>query len=72
MTTPTEIKRLEKIVKIIKENSPISNVQIVLKSQLSISYFDKLRPFVIELYSDIIQWRKDEKLWYYIKSGDKK
>jgi hypothetical protein len=63
MTTRKEMSRLNEILRIIQEEKRISKVQLVLKTRISISYFDKLRPFLMELYGDFIRYDKDEKVF---------
>lgn len=67
MATRSEISKINLIVETIQKNSPISKVQLVMKTSLSISYFDKLKPFVEEIYATKVRWDKNTKLWYYIK-----
>ncbi len=70
MTTRKEMTKINRIVEIIEKHGPISKVQLVIKSRLSISYFEKLKPFVEELYPHKVRWDKEEKLWYAVKSTE--
>jgi len=63
MTTRKEMSRLNEMLRIIQEEKRISKVQLVLKARIGISYFDKLRPFLMELYGDFIRYDKDEKMF---------
>ena len=68
MATRKEMTKINRIVEIIKNNSPISRVHLVMQSGISISYFEKLKPFVEEIYSTKVRWDKETKLWYFIES----
>lgn len=70
MTTRKEMTKINRVITIIENHAPISKVQLVIKSGLSISYFEKLKPFVEELYPHKVRWDKEDKLWYAIKSKE--
>ena len=63
MTTRKEMSRLNEMLAIIQKEKQISKVQLVLKARIGISYFDKLRPFLLELYGDYITYDKDAKVF---------
>jgi len=51
------------MVQIILKEKAISKVQLVMRSGISISYFEKLKPFMEELFQERIQYDKEMKLW---------
>lgn len=68
MTTRKEMSRMNKMVEIIKKEKRISKVQLVMRSGISISYYDKLRPFMAELFQHTIRYNKDDGVWESIES----
>jgi len=52
---------------IILREGRISKVQLIMKSGISISYYEKLKPFMEEIYSHLIRYDKDSKFWYAIE-----
>lgn len=69
MTTLTinEKIKIKEIIDIIQENSPVSTVQTILKSRISVLYFEKLKPLVIKRSNDMVQYDEEEGLWYYVE-----
>lgn len=61
MTTRKEMSRLNELLRIIQKEGRISKVQLVIQARIGISYFDKLRPFLLELYGDYVRYDKDTK-----------
>ncbi len=70
MTTRGEMSKINKIIEVIEKNAPISKVHLVIKTGMSISYFDKIKPFVEEIYPHKVRWDKETKLWYVVSSTD--
>jgi len=68
MTTQKEMSRINDLVETIEKHGPISNVQLVIRSRIGISYFEKLRPFLLEIYPHKVRYNKSTKLWHTIKS----
>jgi len=67
MTTRKEMTRINDMVRIIQNESKISRVQLVMKMGISISYFDKLRPFLMELFPQQIRYDHDDKLFVFVE-----
>ena len=67
MTTRKEVQRMHRIVEVIRKCGTISKVNLVIASGFSISYYEKLKPFIEELYSDEIQYDKDTRMWCVIE-----
>ena len=69
MTTRKEMSRLNELLRIIQQEGQISKVQLIMRSGIGISYFDKLRPFLMELYGDYITYDKDKKLFISLQKA---
>lgn len=70
MTTPKEMRKINKLVEIILKEKRISKVHLVMKSGISISYYEKLKPFMEEIYQHRIRYDKETKMWYAIESEE--
>jgi len=63
MTTYKEMRKINKLVEIIQKEKVISKVRLVMQSGISISYYEKLKPFMEELYPHKIRYDRDTKTW---------
>lgn len=63
MTTQKELSRINKMVTIIQKEQAISKVRLVMMSGISISYYEKLKPFMEEIYQHKIRYDKETKIW---------
>jgi len=70
MTTQKEMSRINRIVEIIEKEGVISKVQLVMKSQISISYYEKLKPFIEEIYPHRVRYDRITKNWEAVKRED--
>lgn len=70
MTTQKEMSKINRLVELIKREGVISKVHLIMKSGLSISYYNNLKPFLEEIYPHLVQYDKETKLWKYIKVED--
>lgn len=68
MTTRKEMSRINRLVEIIQREKKISKVRLVMASGMSISYFDKLKPFLLEIYEEQIRWNKEDGFFESIKN----
>ena len=68
LTTRKEMSRINRLVEIIQKNKNISKVQLVMASGISISYFEKLRPFLLEIYQEQIRYNNETKMFESIKN----
>jgi len=68
MTTRKEMSKMNRMVETIRKEGKISKVRLVMQSGISISYYEKLKPFVEELFADSIRYNKDERMWEAIES----
>jgi len=69
MVTRGEMSYLRDIVAIIREAKQISTIQLVIRSRKSLSYFEKMRRFIPELYHDI-QYNRETKFWEAIETQE--
>jgi len=70
MTSQRELSKMNIMVRIIVSEKIISQVQLVMRSGISISYYEKLKPFMEEIFSHIIIYDKPEKVWRTIKQEE--
>ena len=68
MTTRKEMSKMNRMVETIKRERKISKVRLVMQSGISISYYEKLKPFVEELFGDFVRYNKDDRMWEAIES----
>ncbi len=67
MTTQKEMSKINRMVEIIQKEGVISKVRLVMNSRISISYYEKLKPFMEELYQHKVQYDKSMRVWRAIK-----
>jgi hypothetical protein len=67
MTTQKEMTRINEMVQIIERNGIISKVQLVMQSRISISYYDKLKPYMEEIYNHKVRYDKESKTWHAVE-----
>lgn len=63
MASRKEMSHINDLCRIIQKEGKISKVHLVMKSRISISLFEKLRPFLLELHQDKIMYDRDDKLF---------
>jgi len=68
MTTRKEMTRINRLMETIQKEKNITKVRLVMQSGISISYFEKLRPFLLEIYSHSVMYDPEEKLFKWIES----
>ena len=56
LTTRKEMSRINRLVELIQKNKKISRVDLIMASGMSISYFDKLKPFLLNIYEQQIRY----------------
>lgn len=57
------MSRINEMCRIIQREGQIGKVQLVMRSGISIVYFEKLKPFLLELHQDKILYDKETKLF---------
>jgi len=67
MTSQREMSKIRKMIQIILKVGKISKVQLVMQSGISISYYEKLKPFMEELFEEQIRYDKESRLWMVIE-----
>ena len=70
MTTSKEMRRINTLVDIIQKEEKISKVRLVMQSGMSLSYYEKLKPFLEEIYPHKVQYDKITKVWSAIKQEE--
>lgn len=68
MTTKKELQRINLLLEIIEKAGKIGKIQLIMDSGISISYYEKLKPFLEEIYHYRVQYDRNSKMWYSIKS----
>lgn len=70
MTTHKEMRKINRLLEIILREGTIGKVQLIMKSSISISYYDKLKPFLEEIYGHKVRYDKETKTWNAIKQEE--
>lgn len=70
MTTRKEMSKINKLVEIILKEGKISKVRLIMQSGISISYYEKLRPFIEEIYSHKVRYDKEMRMWCGITTNE--
>ena len=70
MTTQKEMSRINKLTEIILKEKKISKVRLIMLSGISISYYEKLKPFLEEIYPHKARYDKTTKTWEAIEQTD--
>jgi len=63
MTTQREMSKINRMVEMIQKEGVISKVRLIMNSSISISYYEKLKPFMEELYHHKVQYDKSMRVW---------
>jgi len=67
MTTQKEMWRINKLVDIIQREKRISKVRLVMLSGISNSYYEKLKPYVEEIFPHKVRYDRETKTWCVIE-----
>lgn len=70
MTTQGEMTKINRLMEIIEKEKVISKVRLVMQSRISISYYEKLKPFLEEIYQHKVRYDKSDKMWRAITQKD--
>ena len=70
MASQKEMRKMDRMVRIIEQERVITKVQLVMKAMISISYYEKLKPFMEELYAHRIQYDKHTTTWRTIRNKE--
>jgi hypothetical protein len=63
MASRREMSHINELCNIIQKAGSINKVHLVMKSRISISLFEKLRPFLLEIHQDKVIYDRDSKLF---------
>lgn len=69
MVSKKEMRMLQTMHSLIKEEAPISKIEVILRTSVSITYYDKLKPFLVHLYKDIAYDTKTHN-WILLQEGE--
>lgn len=69
MTTRGEMRKMSHMVNIIREEGRIGKIQLVIRSGISNSYYEKLRPYMEAMFTDI-EYDRGTKTWRAVKVED--
>ena len=69
MTTRGEMKKMNLLVNIIRRNGHINKIQLVIASDISNSYYEKLKPFILALFHDV-DYDKTTQTWHAMQIQD--
>lgn len=69
MTSRGEMKRMNRLVDIIRKNGSINKIQLVIVSGISNSYYEKLKPYMLEMFHDL-SYDRTTQIWSVIKMED--
>ena len=64
------MRKINRLVEVILNEKTISKVRLVMQSGISISYYEKLKPFLEEFYSHRVQYDKFTTTWKAIEQPD--
>lgn len=70
MTTQKEMSKMNRMIEIIKKEKKISKVQLVMRAGISVSYYDKLKPFLEEIFTHVVKYNKETKMWEVVETLD--
>lgn len=70
MTSKKEMVKINSLVEIIQREGKISKVQLVMKSRISISYYEKLKPYMEEICYHKVRYDNTTKNWMVVKGED--
>jgi len=66
MTTQKEMRKIYRLMEVIQKEKRIGKVQLIMRSGISISYYEKLKPFLEEIYPHKVQYDKLTRTWHAI------
>ena len=66
MASKTDMKNMHRLLETIKKNGAIDKYQLIMQSGLSISLYDKLKPFLLEVFKHQVDYDSKSKLWTWL------
>ena len=63
--------RINKILEIIKQNSPINRFVVCRMLKITPKQYELLHPYLAEAYSDKIEYNRNSREWYWLKPIEK-
>ena len=63
MASQFDMSKMTNLVNIIQEHKRIGRVDLVMKASISISSYDKIKPYLQELFKHKVRYEKASKEW---------
>ena len=70
MTTQKEMNKINRMMELIKKQGRIDKYNLVMQSGLSISYYEKLKPFMERIFAHNVQYDKNTQTWIWIRTEE--
>ena len=70
MTTQKEMRKINRLMEIIQKEEKIGKIRLIMMSGISISYYEKLKPFLEEIYPHKVQYDRLTKVWIAVKQTE--
>lgn len=67
MASKADISNINRLLGIIRKESAIDKYNLVMKSGLSISTYDKLKPFLESVYKHNVEYDRKTKIWKWLE-----
>ena len=63
MASKKDMKKMNAMVAEIKKSKSIDRIQLVMRTGISVSTYDKLRPYMAEIFKHSVAYDATEKTW---------
>ena len=61
---------MNRLLGLIKKHKEIDKFDLIMNSGISISYYEKLKPFMERIYAHNVQYDKETKKWRWIREDE--
>jgi len=61
---------INRAIQLIKAQSPISRHKLNFQLNITTKYYERLHPFIADVFENVVEYDKLTKLWRYIESDD--
>ena len=68
LTTRKEMSKMSRMVDLIRKNKKITKVHLVIQTHISISSYEKLKPFMEELFAQSVRYNSVDRMWEAIEA----
>lgn len=62
-----DMKNANRLLNIIKKAEAINKYNLILQSEMSISVYDKLKPFLLHIWPNSVSYNTKTKIWTWLK-----